>query len=301
MTTFETARKPIADVIRAVVTGSLVCLAGTLVWSILLGLNLRATPSIPWAVLVMVVLLWSYWRFLGGKGWPRSTAETRRASLRGHHISGGMWVWALTAGVISVASVVNLQLVYARLVRVPYQPLPDLSRYPFLTVLGALLMSAAVTGLMEEAGFRGYMQVPLERRYGPIRASIIVAIVFGLWHLSHGFAYTIPRLPSYFAISGIYSAIVYQSNSLWPAVAIHSCGDALEFLYVWLRGLPRPKPLLWQSGPDASFWIHLGLGLLFGLLAIGTYRKLASVSRLERHSVAAGTANLDPQHGECGG
>jgi membrane protease YdiL (CAAX protease family) len=249
MPALETARKPIPTVIRAVVTGSLVCLAGTFGWSILLGLNLKVAPSIPWAVPVMVVLLWAYWRFLGGKGWPYSTAETRRASLRAHQLSGSLWVWTLAAGVFSVACAVNLQLVYARLVRVPVEPLPDLSPYPFLTVFGVLLMSAAVAGFMEEAGFRGYMQVPLERRYGPITASIIVAIVFGLWHLSHGLAYTLPRLPFYFAISIIYSAIVYRSNSLLPAVAIHACGDALEFLYVWLRGVPRPKPLLWRSGP----------------------------------------------------
>jgi membrane protease YdiL (CAAX protease family) len=191
-------------------------------------------------------------------------------------------VWALAAGLLSVASAVSLQLVYARLVRVPFEPLPDLSRYPPLTVLCALLMSAAVAGFMEEAGFRGYMQVPLERRYGPAAASTVVAIMFGLWHLAHGFAHTVPRLPYYFAISIIYSSIAYLSNSLLPAVAIHTCGDALEFLYVWRRGIPHARPLLWQSGSDAAFWNELGLGLLCGLLAIGAYRKLASVSRLER-------------------
>jgi hypothetical protein len=115
MPALETARKPIPAIIRAVVTGSLVCLVGTMVWSILLGLNLKVTPSIPWAAPVMVVLLWAYWRFLSGKGGPRSTAEIRRASLRVHRLSGSLWVWSLAAGVLSVATAVNLQLVYARL------------------------------------------------------------------------------------------------------------------------------------------------------------------------------------------
>jgi membrane protease YdiL (CAAX protease family) len=296
----KTAGKPILVVIRAVVTGCLVCLAGTIVWSVLLGLNLKLAPSIPWAVPVMAVLLWAYWRYLGGKGWPRSTADTRRASLRVHTLSGSLWVWALATGLLSVASAVNLQLVYARLVRVPLETLPDLSRYPFLTVLGALVMSAAVAGFMEEAGFRGYMQVPLERRYGPVAASIVVAIVFCVWHFSHGFAYTVPRLPYYFAISIIYSAIAYLSNSLLPLVTIHASGDALGFLYVWLRGMPHAKPLLWQSGSDAALWTELGLGLLFGLLAIGAYRKLASVSSLERRSAPEELVDFDSLLGNGG-
>ena len=268
--------------IRAVLTGSVVFLAGTIVWSILLGVNLKVAPSIPWGAVVMTLLLWAYWRYLGGHGWPRSTTATRRASLRVHGLSGSTWAWALAAGSLSVASVVNLQLVYTRLVRVPIETVPDFSRYPSVTVLCALLMSAAVAGFMEEAGFRGYMQVPIERRYGPWTASIVVAILFGAAHLSHGIVHTVPRLPYYFAISVTYSAIAYLSNSLLPVVTIHVCGDALEFMYVWLRGAPHARLLLWQSGPDAAFWVHLVLGVLLGLLAIVAFRKLASVSRLQR-------------------
>lgn len=278
-------------IIRAALTGSVVFLAGTMAWSILVGINLKVAPSIPWGAVAMTPLLWAYWRYLGGKGWPRSTAETRRASLRVHGLSGNTWAWALTAGSLCVASVVNLQLVYARLVRVPIEPVPDLSRYPAVTVLVVLLMSAAVSGFMEEAGFRGYMQVPIERRYGPWTASIVVAILFGLSHLSHGFAHTVPRLPYYFAISVTYSAIAYLSNSLWPVVIIHSCGDALEFIYVWFRGVPQARPLLSQSGPDAAFWVHLVLGGVLGLLAFWAFRKLASASRF-RHRGSPDNANF---------
>lgn len=287
MSALGTAWQRIPVLIRALITGSIVCFAGTIVWSILLGLNLKFAPWIPWTVPAMVVFLWAYWRYLGGKGWPRSTAETRRASLRVHRVSGSLWVWALAAGVLSVASIVNLQLVYARLVRVPAERVLDLSRYPSITVLCALLMSAAVAGFMEEAGFRGYMQVPIERRYGPWTASIVVAVTFGLSHFSHGIAHTVPRLPYYFAISIAYSGIAYLSKSLLPVVVIHACGDALEFLYVWLHGTPHARPLLWQSGPDISFWIHLGLGAFLGVLAIGAFRKLASISPLERRASPA--------------
>lgn len=293
MPDLKTSWNRIPVIIRAVVTGSVVCLAGTMVWFFLLGLNLKFAPSIPWDVPVMTLFLWAYWRYLGGKGWPRSTAETRRTSLRAHGLSGSIWAWALIAGVLSVASVVNLQLMYARLVRLPVEPVPDFSRYPFITVLCTLLMSAAVAGFMEEAGFRGYMQVPIEHRYGAWKASVVVAILFGLYHLSHGFVHTASRLPYYFAISVMYSAIAYLSNSLLPVVTIHACGDALEFTYIWLHGPPRARPLLWQSGPDAAFWIHLGLGTLLGLLAFAAFRKLASVSNLQRRRCPANSDRIN--------
>ena len=210
MSALETGWQRIPVIVRAPIIGAVVCLAGTVAWSILLGLNLKFAPSIPWAAATMTVLLWVYWSYLGGKGWPRSTAETRRASLRVRRVSGRLWIWALIAGALSVASIVNLQLVYARFVRVPSGHLPDFSRYPFLTVFCALLMSAAVAGFMEEAGFRGYMQVPIERQHGPWIASVVVAILFVFWHLPMALrtpfpaCRTISRFPSPTALSLIY-------------------------------------------------------------------------------------------------
>lgn len=229
---------------------------------------------------MMAGFLWGYWRYLGGKGWPRSTAVTRRSSLRVSRLSESAWGWSLTAGVLGVASAVNLQMVYGRFVHLPSDPAQDFSRYPSLTVVCALLMGAAVAGFMEEAGFRGYMQVPLERRYGPIVASITVGILFGMAHFSHGIAQTIPLLPYYFAISVIYSAIAYLSNSLLPVVAIHASGDALEFLYAWLHGASPLKPAGEQS--EVAFGVHLISGLLLGALAIGAYRQLAAVAHRKR-------------------
>lgn len=271
-------------IIRAVITGSLVFLVGTVVWSLVLGINLKVAPSIPWGAVVMMLFIWGYWRYLGGKGWPRSTAESRRVRLRVHEVPRSIWVWALTTGFLSVGSIVSLQLVYARVVRLAIEPVPDFSRYPFISVLAVLLTSAIVAGLMEEAGFRGYMQVPIEQRYGPFAASIIVGVLFCFWHFSHGIAHTVPRLPYYLAISVTYSAIAYLSNSLWPVVIIHVLGDALEFLYVWWRGAPRARPLLLESGPDAAFWVCFGLGAFLGLLAIGAFKKLAFVARFLRAS-----------------
>jgi hypothetical protein len=97
MPDLKTSWDRIPVIIRAVLTGYVVCLARTMVWFFLLfGLNLEFAPSIPWDVPVVTLFLWAYWRYLGGKGWPRSTTETRRTNLRVHGLSGSIWAWALS-------------------------------------------------------------------------------------------------------------------------------------------------------------------------------------------------------------
>src|SRR6185295_14095466 len=68
------------------------------VWTALLAVNLTTSPAVPWSVAVMALLLWLLWRYLGGAGWPRASAEARRGYLRARRVSGRVFVWAVTAG-----------------------------------------------------------------------------------------------------------------------------------------------------------------------------------------------------------
>jgi membrane protease YdiL (CAAX protease family) len=54
-------------------------------------------------------------------------------------------------------------IVLFRLVKMPPNALSDVSSYPRITVALMILMGSLVSPLMEEAGFRGYFQVTLER------------------------------------------------------------------------------------------------------------------------------------------
>ena len=55
---------------------------------------------------------------------------------------------------------------------------------PAADVLGHSPRSFA-DGVSEEAGFRGYMQGPLMRRYGPVVAVLVVSVVFWVAHFNH--------------------------------------------------------------------------------------------------------------------
>src|SRR5262249_50535961 len=161
-------------VVRAVLTGVAVAGAGTLPWAGLVSANIRHQSALPWAVPIMAVYLWLFWRyFVGGWGWPRSTARARRIDSRFNRPPGDTWGPALLAGFLGLGSVMLLQGVLSRLVALPQQRDIDVSKYSFVTVLLWVLMGAVVAGVVEETAFRGYMQRPIERRHGLVVAILV--------------------------------------------------------------------------------------------------------------------------------
>jgi hypothetical protein len=55
-----------------------ILLVGQALWGGLVLTNLKASPTIPWAAVVMIPLLAAMVMSLGGIGWPKAGAETRR-------------------------------------------------------------------------------------------------------------------------------------------------------------------------------------------------------------------------------
>jgi membrane protease YdiL (CAAX protease family) len=252
-----------------------VAVTGTanVVWGSLIQSNLRFSPRLPWAAVVMAVFLVFYWRYMNGWGWPRSTADARRVGLRAEPISPSVWQWSLLAGGLGLAASIALFILSHRLIHWPHPPRPDLSGIPFITVLPSLLMSALVAGISEEAGFRGYMQGPLEHRYGPAMAIAITSVAFGLTHMTHG-AF-LPAILFDVGWGALYGFLTYRSGSIVPAIILHSSADALEFVAGWRLPHTVPKPLVWTSGPDTSFWFNCALALLLGSAAVWAFQRLA--------------------------
>ena len=67
-------------IVRAVLIGMLIVIAGTIPRNLLFLANLRYFASVPWAVLLTAFYLWFFWRYLDGSGPPSSTAEERTAT-----------------------------------------------------------------------------------------------------------------------------------------------------------------------------------------------------------------------------
>jgi len=264
---------------QAVLIGIAVLLAGSLPRNLFFALNFRYAPGVPWAVPATAAYLWVFWRYVNGAGPPDSTRQARRAGLRAHPVPGRVWAWSMIAGGLGIAALVLGLRVANRLVTLHPQRLPDLSGVPPSTVLALLLMAAPVAGVVEEAAFRGYMQGPIERRLGLPVAILITGTMFAVAHLD----FTLGLWPYYVAVAAIYGTVTSLTGSILPAVVLHTAGNIYSNLDLWLHGQAEwqapsgPAALIWQTGPDASFWIALLAFALVGAASVGAYVKLARI------------------------
>jgi membrane protease YdiL (CAAX protease family) len=273
--------------VQAVLTGLAVATAGTIPWAIIVSANIKHQPALPWAVPIMAVYLWLFWRYVRGEGWPQSTAAARRVSSRANSLPADLWGPALLAGVLGLVSVLLLQGVLGRLVELPQQRDLDVSHYPVPTVLLWVLMSAVVAGVVEETAFRGYMQTPIERRHGPVIAILVTGGLFGLVHFSHP-EVTRVLLPYYMAAAAVYGALAHLTDSTLPSMVLHGGGNAFSAVDLFMRGRSEwqlsaaPNPLIWETGPDAAFLANAAALLVVGAAAVWAYFELSRAARLGR-------------------
>src|SRR5687767_8402484 len=84
--------------VRAILTGFVVTAAGTIPWALLVSLNLKHWPELPWAVPLTALYIWFYWKYVRGVGWPKSNAEERIKNCRARDLPGDLWAGAIGAG-----------------------------------------------------------------------------------------------------------------------------------------------------------------------------------------------------------
>lgn len=258
-------------VIRAVVVGFIVfAIAGSVAWTLVLAL----IPP-PWSALVMVVILWLYWRYFRGDWWPDSTKVFRKHCFRATRLPLKVWTWSLIAALTAALLLQSILVVTFRIVEFPAEAwkLPyDFSALPVWQVWMLLILAAVVAGITEEIGFRGYMQVPLEERYGPVVAITIVSIVFTIAHFNQAWAGGIVIV--LFAISVVWGVLARVSGSLIPGIVSHASTDVVNFAYWWtdIAGSFDKRPID-ETGIDSHFVLSLTMFLALLALFVFAARK----------------------------
>ncbi len=248
--------------LRAILLGLLVTGVPTIIWSILAAANLKLTPRIPWSVPAMAGILWLYWRYLRGEGPQPRLAAFRKEHLRAVELTPRVWRWSLLAGGSAIAAVWALFAALRGFLHIANAP-NDLSAFPVWTILAAIVMGSAVAGVTEEAGFRGFMQLPLERAYGPVIALATTSVIFTLIHLTHGAA-ILPFLPFFFVAAVIYGLLTIVTGSILPSMTLHFAGDVmlLTMRYIAAReGAISPATGAVAVLPAIAFLLLAGLSV----------------------------------------
>ena len=268
-------------VVRAVVLGMLVMLLA-IPWSILAAVNFSLYPAIPWSVAVMALYMWLCWRYLGGRGWPSSTVDSRRRNLRARRLSARTWLWCILAFGLGTVGLNAFQFIFNSIFKVPQEPFPNVAALPLVTVLAYILMVAIVAGVYEEAAFRGYMQGPIERRHGPWVAYLVVGIFFWLGHITHfvghwGFYFA--YVWYFLAVSILFGALAYLTDSILPGIVLHALGDAIQGLAQWWQSTHAAR-----AGGQPGWLLPLAVVgvVVCAPAALWAYGRLGVVARREK-------------------
>jgi membrane protease YdiL (CAAX protease family) len=257
-----------AGLLAVLVAGS-----ASVVWGALLVTNLLTSPTIPWSVAVMAVVLLVMWRYLGGRWWPRSSSQWRRRHLRATLVQRKAFGWAWLAGAFALAALVGLWIVLVELTGVGGNPtIPGASVASPLTLALGLVMGALVSSITEEMAFRGYAQVTLEREFWGGAAVALSSLFFALWHgPTQGFEWS--KLLFYFLVGVAFGTTAYLTKSILPALPVHLAGDLIFFFLIWPNDAARR--FVWRDGTDVWFWLYVAMAVLFSALAIVALRRLA--------------------------
>jgi membrane protease YdiL (CAAX protease family) len=265
--------------VRSILSGLFVFLMLQSGWTFLMVSNMSTSPAIPWSVPLGLLYLWIVFRYFNGKWAPRSTSDARRDSMRARRLSSEEWKLALTAAFSVMIFFLAVTFLSYRLIEIPAEDMamPDM---PWWSLYAALVMVSIVAGVSEEAGFRGYVQRPLEKRYGAVIAIGVSATCFWLVHLNHSAG--LLRAPSLLVMGISLGILATCARSILPAIIAHATADTIVFVgsvseigpsYIW-----QPV-LITETGLDGFFWVLMLMIVGSGIGAPVALRRLATMTR----------------------
>lgn len=266
-------------IVRSVLTGFGISSLGITFWVLLVE---NIAP--PWSVLLMTPLLGLYWMYFRGRWNPSNTIAFRRLCTRKTRLGKDEWIWGLLAAFFIVL-ILNYgwELTFRIYEFQPeiFKTLMHLNTLPEWQAWLVIIMGSLVAGICEEVGFRGYMQTPLEQKYGPVAGISITSVIFALAHIHQAWASGI--MIEIFMVSVMIGYLAYATGSLLPGIIAHFSFDVINFSYWWsdILGTYKHKPIS-ITGTDSHFILTAAVVLFSSVLFIFTIRKLLKMKRTDQ-------------------
>jgi len=144
----------------------------------------------------------------------------------------------------------------------------DLPIHPIILSIPYFFLMMLIGGGQEEFGWRGYALVPLQKRVGVIPASLLIGLIWGVWHwplwVMPGDGHsTYPFLAFVImttSISVVYSWLYNASNKkLITVIIFHAMSNTAAPLLPFL--------LLEDGKPESAYWVYACVNVIAALIA----------------------------------
>jgi uncharacterized protein len=228
-------------------------------WSMLAFTAFLLPPaaSLAWAIPLTVAFLWLHTARLRWNRPLRAWSRLRwppPAPGPTALLAPGLFVLVLALAVFLLAAGLAQPDVHPepvrRMLEQPWGALPFL----FLVVVTA--------PVIEEVGFRGWIQRPLERRVGAGVAVAVSALLFGLAHLGSAL------LPARIAGGLVLAQSVHLTRSVWTGILLHSFWNAAMLVVGGLAPDWDPTGAGWRVAAPALLGALAGFGWCLGALRL---------------------------------
>lgn len=139
---------------------------------------------------------------------------------------------------------------------------------PIILSIPYFFLMMLIGGGQEEFGWRGYALAPLQKRLGVIPASLLIGLIWGLWHwplwVMPGDGHsTYPFLAFVImttSISVVYSWLYNASNQkLIVAIVFHAMSNTAAPLLPFL--------LMEEGKPESAYWVYAGVNVIAAIIA----------------------------------
>jgi membrane protease YdiL (CAAX protease family) len=143
----------------------------------------------------------------------------------------------------------------------------EISVAPIVLAIPYFILMLIIGGGQEEFGWRGYAQEPLQRKIGVIPASLVIGVIWGIWHLPLWFmagdlhsAYSFLAFVMMTTSISIMYAWLYNSSGkkLIVVMFFHAMNNTAAPLLPFLHGI--------EGKPESAYWIYAAVNVLFGII-----------------------------------